>query len=470
MKPAYSHRFAKIAAAFCAVACAGDSQAQEIPVEPGGMQMRFGITERFEYGRNLALDVPEEGNGFIASTILSFGLQSETRTQTLNFDVVTGLRLQDLPNNSDTFDVGDVRLSFDYSREAANSGLELQADYLRFDIGFLRSLSDFEDDDGFIILPADFTSLTGDGTRNDFSYGLAFDGGRQSLIGYNIRLLATGIRYEEATDAEFDDIDTYEGDLGLTFALSPVTTARLVYSKTKFKEDDVDETDRDSDTFSFGLAHEISDRTRIDAEIGYTDTSEERRVSGDRSESGVVGGFAVFHDTASAAYSGEFETSLNTSGRLNRLLFGRSAPIPDGEFSFSIGAAHRPDDTVDAIGAVSFDREFGPDFFRARLSRDILTDVDDEYTVATVLDLGYIWRITPVSQFGLRGTYALTEATVTSPRVEFTAVSAVYSYELGQDWRFNAGVDYRVSDDEDIGRATSPQVFASIGKEFFWRR
>ncbi len=470
MKLVSIHRSIRIGVAIAASTLASASFAQEVPLEPGGLQMRFGIAERFEYGRNLALDVPEEGNGFIASTILSFGLSSETRTQTLNLDVVTGLRLQDLPNNPDTFDVGDVRLDFGYTREGANSGLELEAGYLRFDIGFLRSLSDFEDEDGFIALPADFTSLTGDGTRSEYVYGFAFDGGRQNLIGYNVRLFNTGVQYSESGDEEFDDTDTIEGEVGLTFALSPVTSASLSYGKEKFEEDDEDQTDRDTDTISLGISHEFSESTRFDVTVGYSDVIERRDVSGDRDESGVIGNVGVFHDAANGTVFGEYDSSLNASGRLDRLIVGRTLPIPDGDFAFSLGASHRPDGTVDAIGALLFDREFGPDFLRTRLSRDILADTDDEYTIATVLDVGYLWRLTQVSQIGLRATYALTEATATSPRVDFSVVSAVYSHELSEDWRFNAGVDYRVRDDSDIGRATSPQVFASIGKEFFWRR
>ncbi|WP_170479736.1 hypothetical protein [Ruegeria arenilitoris] len=443
--------------------------AQEVPLEPGGLQMRFGVAERLEYGRNLALDVPEEGNGFIASTILSFGLSSETRTQTLELDVVTGLRLQDLPNNSDTFNVGDTRLDFGYTRDAANSGLALDAEYLRFDIGFLRSLTDFEDEDGFITLPADFSSLTGDGTRSDYALGFAFDGGRENLIGYNLGLFASGINYSESGDAEFDDSDTIIGEAGLTFALSPVTSTSLTYTKEKFEEDDIDQTVRDTDTIAFGVSHESSDRTRFDATIGYTDVTERREVSGDRDESGVVGNLGVFHDVANGTVFGEYDSSLNASGRLDRLIVGRTLPIPDGDFAFSLGAAHRPDGSVDPIGALLFDRDFGPNYLRIRISRDILADTDDEYTVSNVVDLGYLWRLTPVSQFGLRATYAITEETVTEPRTELGFFSAVYSHELTDDWRFNAGFDYRVSED-DAGRATSPQVFAAIGKEFFWRR
>ncbi len=431
--------------------------------------MRFGIAERLEYGRNLSLDVPDPGNGFIASTILSFGLSSETRTQTLELDAVTGLRLQDLPDNEDSFDIGDARLDFGYTREAANSGLELDAEFLRFDIGFLRSLSDFEDEDGFIVLPGDFADLTGDGTRNEYSYGLAFDGGRQNLIGYRFSLAGSGLRYTDTTDPGLSDNDRIEGDVGLSFALSPVTTATVDIGAERFDEDDDEETERDTDVIAFGLLHEFSSVTRLEAAIGYTDIDERQVISGDSSESGLIGNVGVVHDVSNGSVSALWDTSRTIAGRLDRFLLGRSLAVPDGSLAATLGAARRPGGSVDAIGSLAYDQDYGPNTLRVRLSRDILSDEDDDYFAATVVDVGYIWGLTPLSQFAVRAAYAVSEETSTSSRVEFTSVSAVFSHDLGQDWNFNAGVNYRIRDEEDFGRATSPLVFAGIGKSFLWR-
>ncbi len=438
-------------------------------MEPGGLELRFGIVERLEYGRNLALDVPDPGNGFIASTILSFGLSSETRTQAINLDVTTGLRLQDLPNVDDTFDVGDARLDFGYTREAANSGLSLDAEFLRFDIGFLRSLSDFEDSEGFVILPSDFADLTGDGTRNDYVYGISFDGGRQSLIGYNFDLRTSGLRYTDTSDPGLSDNERFEGEFGLSFALSPVTTARLVYGVEHFTEDDAEETDRDTEALTFGILHQATSATSVEATVGYTDVEETQQISGDSSVSGFIGSLGVVHDVSDGSYSALLESERTIAGRLDTLLLGRRLDVPDGNFGVTFGAAQRPDGSIDPVGSLLYDKEYGPNTLRVRLSREILSDEDDEYFAGTVLDVGYIWGLTPLSQFALRATYAVSEETDSSPRVEFSNISAVYSHELTRDWRLNAGVDYRVRDDADIGRASSPIIFASIGKDFIWR-
>ncbi len=444
-------------------------QGQEIPVEPGGLELRFGIAERFEYGRNLALDVPDPGNGFIASTILSFGLSSETRSQTIELDAVTGLRLQDLPDREDSFDIGDARLGFGYTREAANAGLELEADYLRFDIGLLRSLSDFEDEDGFIVLPGDFSDLTGEGTRSEYSYGLSFDGGRQNLIGYSFGLVGSGLRYTDTTDTGLSDNDRIGGDVGLSFALSPVTSVSVDYAIERFEEDDDEETERDTDAVSLGLLHEFSALTRLEASIGYTIIDERQVISGDSSESGLIGSVGVVHDVANGSASALLDTSRTISGRLDRFLLGRSFAVPDGDFAATLGAARRPDGTIDAIGSLAFDREYGPNTLRVRLSREILSDDEDEYFAATVIDVGYIWGLTPLSQFSLRALYAVSEATDSSTGVEFSAISAVYSHDIGQDWSLNTGIDYRVRDEDGLDRATSPLVFFGIGKSFVWR-
>ena len=431
--------------------------------------MRFGIAERLEYGRNLSLDVPDPGNGFIASTILSFGLSSETRTQAIELDAVTGLRFQDLPNRDDNFDIGDARLDFGYSREAANSGLELDLNFLRFDIGFLRSLQDFEDEDGFIVLPGDFADLTGDGTRNEYSYELSFDGGRQNLVGYSVTLVGSGLRYTDTTDSGLADSDSIGGDVGVFFLVSPVTRIALDYGIQRFDEDDEDETERNTDTVSLGLRHEFSSITRLEAAIGYTDIEERREISGDDNESGLIGNIGLVRDVPNGSVSALLDSSRTIAGRLDRFVLGREMAVPDGNLGATLGAARRPGGGLDAIGSLAFDREYGPNTLRVRLSRDILSDEDDEFFAATVLDVGYIWGLTPLSQFAVRATYAVSEETDTSSRVEFSSVSAVYSHDLGQDWSLNAGVNYRVRDEEDFDRATSPLVFAGVGKSFNWR-
>jgi hypothetical protein len=154
-------------AALCGALC--------LPILPalaqeGGVLLSFGIDQRFEAGRNLALEVPEEGSSAIATTDLSFGLVSETTTQSLSFDMGVGLRIEDTPDSDGTVtDFGDPRFNLAYRREVATATFGLDANYRQAQIDTL-SLSDFLDDEGLVELPEDFADLDGTGTRTN--YGL----------------------------------------------------------------------------------------------------------------------------------------------------------------------------------------------------------------------------------------------------------------------------------------------------------
>ncbi|MBO9436746.1 hypothetical protein J7394_21265 [Ruegeria sp. R13_0] len=430
--------------------------------------MRFGIYERLETGRNLGLDVPEEGHGTIASTIFSFGLNSETRTQTFDFDATTALRFSNLPDEGSETDFGDTRLLFDYAREAANAGMLLEADYLGYDIGFLRSLSDFVDDEGVIDLPPDFADLTGDGTRREYDLRAAFDFGRQNLIGYNFFVGVNRLSYSDTTDPGLFDEETIEAGVGMTFSLSPRTEARLDYSFEHNDRDDTDQTTEDRDDLIFGLTHEASSRTILDASFGYSKI-DESGLSGDDITEGYVGSLGLVYAMPNGDLTADLDSSLETEGRLDTLTVGRSLEIPNGAFSASVGGARVPGGEKGWIGSLSYEQERGPNEVFAQLRRDVSTNAERELRFVTVADIGYVRLLTPNSRIGLGAIYALTEETSTDPRTEYTELSAVYSHRLTEYWNFNTGVNYRVRDEEGLGEATSPLVFFQIGRDFVWR-
>ncbi len=444
------------------------SHAQEIPVEPGGPVMRFGIYERLETGRNLGLDVPEEGHGTIASTIFSFGLNSETRTQTFDFDATTALRFSNLPDKGGEVDFGDTRLLLGYTRDAANAGMQLQANYLGYDIGFLRSLSDFVDDEGVIDLPPDFADLTGDGTRREYNLRAEFDFGRQDVIGYNFFLQLDGINYSDTTDASLFDEDTIGAGAGMTFALSPRTEARLDYSFERNERDDPGQTTEDRDDLIFGLTNELSSRTIFDVSFGYSKI-DEQSLSEDNLTEGYVGGLGVIYEMPNGDITADLDSSLETEGRLDTLTVGRSLEIPGGTFSASLGGARVPGGDKGWIGSLSYAQERGPNEIFVEFRRDVSPNAFRELRFETVADIGYVRFLTPNSRIGLGAIYALTEETSTDPRTEYTELSAVYSHRLTEYWNFNTGVNYRTRDEEGLGEATSPQVFFQIGRDFVWR-
>ncbi len=456
--------------AVCLVVNVNDrAYAQGVDLDPGGLQMTLGLAQRIEAGENLTLDVPEQGRGTIASTILSFGLSSETPIQSLSLDAVTALRWSDLPDRGNEFDIGDSIFDFDYIRDGANAGLDLGIDYSSYDIGFSRSLETFVDDDGVLEIPSDFPDLTGDGTRNEYNLAFQMDFGRRDLVGYYFRVDARELRYTDQTSSSLFDNSTISAGAGASFALSPITTATVDVSAERFEEDDPDQRHRTTKDITLGLLHELTSRTRVNFAFGYTDIDDRRDIEGDVLTTGPIGSFGIEHDMPNGTATFDLETELATAGRLNSLRVGRSIAVLDGDFSASLGVAHTNDGKTEPIGSLSYAQVFGENEIRVFFDRDVVITDDDVFRDEYILDIVYILGLGPSSRLGLSATQVLTDDTIVDPRVERTDLNAVYSYELESEWVLNAGLNYRIRDEDGLGRATSPLAFFSIGREFAWR-
>ncbi|KIC45491.1 hypothetical protein RA28_10435 [Ruegeria sp. ANG-S4] len=445
------------------------ADAQVVELGPGGTQMTLGIAQRFESGRNLRLEVPEEGHGTISSTILSFGVSSETPIQSLSLDAVTALRWTDLPNEDSDFDIGDSIFEFGYAREGANAGLDFGVDFSSYDIGLFRSLNDFIDDEGVLDLPSDFGDLTGDGTRREFNSVFQMDFGRQDLISYNFRINAQNLDYVDQTSPDLFNSDTIGGSAGIGFVLSPVTTATIDIRAERYEEDNPDQTDRKSKSVVFGLSQEVSARTRFDVALGYTEIDERELIAGDDFTSGFIGRIGAEYDMPNGEITFDAESELSLAGRLNSFRIGRSREILGATFSVSLGFAHTDGGRTEPIGSLRYANEFGENELRIFFDRNIVITDDEVFRDEYILDFGYIWGLGPSSRLGLGATHILTDSTEVDPRVERTDLNAVYSYELESQWIINAGLNYSVRDEDGVGRATSPLAFFQIGREFAWR-
>ncbi len=456
--------------AVCLVVNSGNrAEAQGVDLDPGGLQMTLGIAERIETGRNLGLDVPEEGHGTIASTIFSFGLSSETPIQSISLDAVTALRFSDLPDEGTDIDIGDSIFDFGYIRDGANAGLDFGADFSSYDIGFLRSLQDFINDDGVIELPSDFDDLTGDGTRREYNLAFQMDFGRQDLVGYYFRVDTQNIDYVDQTNPDLFNNETLSAGVGISFALSPVTTATIDASAEQYNEDNADQTDRKTKDIIFGLAHELNERTSLDFALGYTEIDERELIAGDDSTSGPIGAVGVDYAMPNGAVNFDLESELALAGRLNSLRVGRTLEVLGGSFSGSLGVAHTDGGKTEPLAFLAYANEFGENEFQVFLNRDVVITDDEVFRDELVFDIAYIWGLGPSSRFGLGATYVWADETEVDPRVERTDLNAVYSYELESEWLINAGLNYRVRDESGLGRAESPLVFFSIGRDFAWR-
>lgn len=442
--------------------------APAVAQEAGGVLLSFGVEQRIEAGRNLTLNTPNSGSGTAALTTLSFGLRNETREHTFSLDFINGLRTTNLPDEGTSIGVDDSSLTLSYDREVANSALSFGASLSRSDIEFLDPLSSFITDDGEIETPADFERLDGGGTRNAYSILADLETGRQGLVGFVLRARASGLDYSGTTDPDLFNSRTNLLEAGTILRFSPRTTGRITGTAEFYDADNVEQTDRESYTLAFGLDHEITSRMRFSGVLGYTDvnTVEVGGPPGEGDFSGIVGEINLAYAMPNGEITAEVATAIVSSGRLDTFLIGRSLEIPNGEVSAEIGIGQASGAGAELIGALTWRQEVGRGDIIADFSRTIGTSLEDEARATTALAFGYVYNINPVSQLGLSVAYVQTEPTPSIARVERTDITAVYGHELSSEWILNTGIRYRIRDEELVGRAESPSVFVSIGREF----
>lgn len=434
--------------------------------DEGGVLLTFGIEQRFEVGRNIALEVPEEGTSSVATTTLSFGLSSETRTQRISIEGSSGLRISDLPGEGTDVGFSDTELRLEYGQDVGNSAFTATAEYTHSDIDFLRSLSDFEDDDGVIVLPPDFDDLTGGGTRQEYDVELGLELGRENMLGFNLTAGASGVDYSGTTDPDLFQTRTTSLGLETILRFSEVTTGIIGLSAEQYDAENAEMTDRLTSEITFGIEHEISPRARVDASIGYSVIDTEELISGDTRTTGLIWHLGAEYDMPNGVLTAEFDSSRDTAGRLRTFRIGRSLEIPDGTLSGSIGVADIPGGSTEIIGDLSWRQELGPNEIIAEISRSVSTSTDDESRATTTAGIGYVWGLSPLSSVRFNVAYALTDGTATEAEVERTDLSAVYRRALTPDWNLNTGVIYRTRDEEGVGRAESPSIFVSVDRQF----
>jgi hypothetical protein len=436
--------------------------------DAGGLLLTFGIEQRIEAGRNLTLDTPETGSGTNALTTLSFGLLSETREHTFSLDFINGLRITNLPGEGTDVGIDDSLLILSYDREVANAALSFDATLSRRDIEFLDPLSSFITDDGAIETPADFERLDGGGTRNEYSLSAEFETGQQDLVGFFLRGTASGLNYSGTTDPDLFDTRTNFLEAGTILRFSPRTTGRVTGSAEFYEADDLVQTDRETYTLAFGLDHELTSRLSFGGVLGYTDvdTFEIGGIPGANDFSGIVGELGLTYAMPNGEITAQVATSIESSGRLNTFLLGRSLEIPNGEVTAQIGVGQASGADMELIGSLNWRQQIGRGDIIADFSRVIGTSIDDEARATTALALGYVYNINPTSRVGLSVAYVQIEPTPSIARVESTDITAVYGLELTPEWDFNTGVRYRIRDEDLVGRAESPSVFISIGRQF----
>ena len=284
--------------------------AQEIDA----VRMSFGVEQGFEFGDNLALEDPSEGESSIATTTLSFGVVTATERQQLDFNISGALQIQNTPNTDGTeTGFADPRVDLAYTLNGRDSQFTVDGTYFESDIDTL-SLSDFIDRDGVVVLPEDFSNLQGTGTRASYDLGLRLQMGLEAPLGFDLSAGTSGIDYTDTNDPDlFNYNRTYAGARAL-FRPNDVLTGSVGLRYSTYDASDDTLTYRTRTTGDVGLEYDISPRATLTASLGLTEiTTEELGLPDDTTDS-PVGSIGYLLDMP----DGQITVNFDADGRRER--------------------------------------------------------------------------------------------------------------------------------------------------------
>jgi hypothetical protein len=434
--------------------------------DTSALNASLSVSQRFEAGDNLALDIPSSGSTQLATTSLRFNLSSETRTQRLSLSLGGVFREGNIPARSEIstgFADPDIRLS--YSREGANALFSVDGRFSQTDVGFVRSIEDFVNQEGEIVLPDDFNELDGRGKRNSYTLSTQLQTGRNAPIGFVFDAGVSGIYYSDNPRATLTDTDRSRAGITTLLRFSPVTTGRVALNYDRYEADDALRTRRDTYTVNFGVENQLADGTVVDASLGYTeiDTREALRTT---SRSGVIGQIGLQRPMPNGQVTANLSTSLDQAGDRVTLRFGRSIELPNGALSASLGATSFDGGSPDLVGSLNWQYQMARSALSLRLNRTVSTNNDDEERLATSAVVNYSYDINTLSSLGFSMDYGLTDGTGTTNDTERAGVSLSYNRSLTRDWTLSTGVSHRIRDEGTGGNADSTSLFVSLNRSF----
>lgn len=467
----YKGLIASAAIAGSIVVASAPAQAQE-DEDYGSLRQRLRIEQEFGSGDNLGLEVPSEGQTSLATTRLSYGLESKTRLQELSLAVGGALRFGDVAagNNIKTGFV-DPLIGLRYLRDTGNAALSVDADYRQTDISLTAPLWTFLDQDGIIRPPSDFSNIRGSGERHAYRINAELETGKQAPFGLRFLAGADGTDYIDATDPGLSDYDNTDLGLSALFRFNQVTTGFVDLRYSTYSNQNATETERETQTFEAGFDREISARSSLNFRAGYTDvdtteTDIGTNLRGTRKRSGPSGRLGYALEMPNGDFRSDFDLTQNSSGQRGTLRVTRSLTLPRGSLSANIGLTSFDSSDPRVIGGLYWTHELPSSRFNLRLTRDVFVDSNDEDQFSNFLIAGYTHDINSVSSVSADLSLSYNEATSTNGASRRGTALLVYNHTLTRDWSMNAGVEFKVLDEDVSGRAESSALFFGIGRNF----
>lgn len=450
---------------------AGPAYTQEED-EPGSFRQRLRVEQNFGIGDNVGLENPSEGRTSLATTRLTYGLETETDIQSLSFAVGAGLRFGNIAEGN-TMRTGfvDPLIALRYNREGANAVFSFEADYRETDISLRQPLWDFLDQDGNVVPPADFSSIRGSGERRSYSASTQFETGLNDPFGLRFSASTNSVDYIDATDSSLTDYESNNVGLTTLFRFDRITSGTLYFGYDTYSNDDQSQTDRKTKTIEAGFERELSSISSLSFSAGHStvETTETDPTTGARvtsKTSGPSGTINYQTGMPNGTLGANLNVYQNEDGQRGTFRLSRAIELPRGRLSGNIGLTQFDDTDPRVVGGLSWVHQLPTSTITMQYNRGVYTDSNDEDRFTDYLVAGYSHEINQISNISANLSLSYTEASSTEDATKRGNLVISYNHELTPDWSFNTGIAFRALEDDSTGEADSTAVFFGIGRNF----
>lgn len=422
----------------------------------GGLSTTLDISQRFEH-------IEEEGftgasdEGVRSLTTLSFGLSSETRTQSLAFGLSTGIA-QNLTNGGSTEFEG-TQASLDYRISNRNTQLTIGAQYRRDETDDLAFDTSLEDDD----------ITTGEGQREVFTLTTGIEVGRDGPLRGTFTHVFEKSEFSDTLDPTLNDSHRQRVNARLEFDLATNLTASVFGSWSDLDEQGAGATDRKTSRIGIGAAYEITSATTLTGEIAYSE--EESRGMTVAETDGLNYAFTLAHRRPNGQITIDFSEADTLNGKRRQATLGRSYDLRRGEFSFSLGATKTDGFGAQLLANLNLDYELDRNN-RLSIGLSQTGDINDDNNevLNTRLNMSYTRALSSLSEISANVAY-IDENELGMGATDQNSIrfGLNHSYKLGQDWDLVSGYEYSSVRQDGVVDRDRSRLFVGVQKGFAWR-
>ncbi|NNF92190.1 MAG: hypothetical protein HKM96_12430 [Boseongicola sp.] len=420
-----------------------------------GASGTLSITQGIEFSDNFDLDSATSGTTTTLRTGLSFGYQSVTRAESLQFQIGTQILGEYGGGANDEFEFENNTVSAGYTRQGANAALTFSGSYSEVDL-----------EDSVISLGPSFGIGFGSGT-------LIIDDGQAAVTNLSASV-QTGINapfgltlsasyFEEdftgTSDPSLIDRDIVSFDALADFRVNPARSFRaLAGISTESEAGAISDTD--NSYIGVGVGGATAGGLNYTGDLLF-DRSEFNGVVDD----GFGVNISVTQERPRGPIGFDLASRIDDSGRRTSAIANRTIALPDGSLGFSLGVVDQEgDDSIRPTGSLSYQKDTKDGSLTASLTQAPSIDAGTVYG-NTSLALGYTQSINAVSGWAADVTYTSVDELNGIMDDERTTARITYTRSLTPEWQMNTGFQH-IREIEDSGPTeTSNTVFFNIRRD-----